>query len=599
MRLPSIDLVLASAARTAARFPLVLATALVATVAAIAAIQSGTHPEMERLVATAALGLPLFFATTILAERSGSSVPVKWLAPLAGVAALVAFWALWNDWSSPIQALHLAQLAIAFHLLASLAPYMGRRGTGGFWQYNRILLLRFITAGIYSAVLFAGLAIALLAMNKLFGMHVPERSYAHLWLVIAFIFQSWFFLAGVPEDFAALERLSDYPAGLRVFTQYVLVPLVALYLTILTIYFAKVLLTRQWPNGWIGYLVSSVAGAGILSWLLVYPLEDDRDYAWVKTFTRGFYVALMPAIVMLWLAIYKRVAAYGVTEPRYFLIVLSVWLGGIAVWYTVTRSRNIKVIPASLCALALLTLAGPTGAYAVSRASQVGRLESILARNGLLENGRLRTGQRDVPLRDRREISGSLRYLLETHGASAFGAWLPDSIRRTLVDVPPKYGSEDEARKLMSALGLEYVARGTSDADTTSESFGFSSQHSRDAIGIAGYAYVLRLPYWNAGDSLKVGSDYMLRLSADSTSLQLSRGTSVALTIPLQAAVDSASAFRRTHGNAQVPPGTMRVEAGNGDVSALVYLTQLTGFRHAGGARVISLAGEIFLRFSR
>src|ERR1019366_1190611 len=123
-------------------------------------------------------------------------------------------------------------------------------------------------------------------------------------------------------------------------------------------------------------------------WLLVRPLEERAEYAWVKTFTKGFYIVLMPAIVMLWLATWKRVAQYGITEPRYFLVVLSLWLAGIALYFTFSRSRSIKLIPASLCAVALLTFAGPTGAFTVSRASQVNRLRNLFKRNELLPNGK-------------------------------------------------------------------------------------------------------------------------------------------------------------------------------------------------------------------
>lgn len=70
---------------------------------------------------------------------------------------------------------------------------------------------------------------------------------------------------------------------------------------------------------WSGWLVSSVAVIGLLSWLLIHPLEEREEYAWVKTYTRGFYIALLRAVVMLWLAIYKRVMEYGITKPRYFL----------------------------------------------------------------------------------------------------------------------------------------------------------------------------------------------------------------------------------------------------------------------------------------
>lgn len=347
-------------------------------------------------------------------------------------------------------------------------------------------------------------------------------------------------------------------------------------------------------SGWIGWLVSSVPVIGLLSWLLIHPLEEREEYAWVKTYTRGFYIALLPAVVMLWLAIYKRVMEYGITKPRYFLIVLSVWLGGIAIWYTFTRSRNIKLIPASLCALALVTFAGPTGAYSVSRASQSGRLESILARSGLLANGNFQRGGA-ISIADRKEINSTLRYLLQTHGSGAIGAWLPDSSRKTLSAAPSQYASDDEARKMMSALGLAYLERGATGAN---EYFSVGTQSPRYVIENAGYAYAVRFSYWNVHDSLAVGDGYMLRLSADSTSLQLFRGASVALTIPLQATADRAAACHRTNGNITMPPGMMQIEAGKDSVSALVQLTEIAGMKRADGPRITSLAGELFLRLT-
>ncbi len=374
-----------------------------------------------------------------------------------------------------------------------------------------------------------------------------------------------------------------------------LVPIVALYLTILTLYLAKVVFTRQWPNGWIGYLVSSVAVIGLLSWLLIYPLEERDEYTWVKTFTRGFYVALMPAIVMLWLAIYKRVSEYGITEPRYFLIVLSVWIAGIAVWYTFTRSRNIKLIPASLCVLALVTFAGPTGAYAVSRASQARRLEGILTRNGLLEGGHLQRSGRTMSLEDHREISGTLRYLLESHGRGAIGAWLPDSVRNLLPASPQRFGGETETKTVMAALNVQYVE--ASALPRVGDYFNLITVSSHDAIAIDGYSYAVDLSYWNQRDSVKVGEEYVLRWSADSSALELTRNGQVALVIPLQAAADSGLAFRRTHGSgAPIPSETMRVEAGDGARAVLAYLTSLAGYRRLSGMKLIALSGQLFVR---
>ena len=117
----------------------------------------------------------------------------------------------------------------------------------------------------------SGAAIALAALDKLFGVDVPGTGYLRLWFTFGFVFNTWFFLGGVPRDFAALEASRDYPAGIKAFTQYVLLPIVAVYLVILTAYLVKVLPTWNWPSGWIGWLVSSVAAAGILSLRLVHP----------------------------------------------------------------------------------------------------------------------------------------------------------------------------------------------------------------------------------------------------------------------------------------------------------------------------------------
>lgn len=291
-----------------------LGAAALATGAALESTRLGSGPEASRLLLTATLGLPLFFALTVLAERYPPGGAQRWAIPGIGVVALAAFWAMWTGWSSPAQMLRYMQLSVAFHLFVAFAPYAGSSRPSGFWQYNRILFLRFLTADLYAVVLFAGLAIALAAVDKLFGVRVHSPNYLRLWIVIAFLFSTWFFLAGIPYELETLDERPDYPEGLRVFTQYVLVPIVVLYLTILTLYLAKVVFTRQWPNGWIGYLVSSVAVVGLLSWLLIYPLEDRDEYTWVKTFTRGFYIALMPAIVMLWLAILQarlRVRDHG------------------------------------------------------------------------------------------------------------------------------------------------------------------------------------------------------------------------------------------------------------------------------------------------
>jgi len=599
MRLPSIGVVVTAASAAARRFPLVLAAALVAAYAALGMIHnSGETSALTRLLTAATLGFPLLFAVTIVAERRARTAAARWGLLAVGVAVLVAFWTAWPGWSAPIQAMRYAQLSVAFHLMAAFLPYARYREPNGFWQYNRALFLRYLTASLYSGVLYAGLAVALLAVDKLLGVNVPGEGYARLWVVIAFVFNTWFFVGGVPRDFGALEARTDYPTGLRIFTQYILVPIVAIYLLILTLYLGKVLITRQWPSGWIGYLVSSVATVGILSWLLVHPLEEKPEYAWVKTFTRGFYIVLMPSIVMLWLAIWKRVEQYGITERRYFLIVLSIWLAAIALYYTIARSRSIKVIPATLSAVALLTFAGPWGAYTVSRASQLSRLRGVLERNAMLVNGTLQAPARDVSFADRRELSGGFRYLLETHGDGAIAAWLSDSQTRRFAIRSTKSArgiGEQHARAIMTSLHLEYVPSWEGEGKG-GEYFSYYAAATQEPIAIAGYTHALRISLYTVNDSLKITDATFLRVGSDSLSLLVDRNGAVLLELPLRGVVDSAAAYRRRAPNQAVPAALLRAEAHSAGAGALAVFTQLSGRLRQDAPRITSFDGELFLQ---
>ncbi|MCG8467905.1 MAG: DUF4153 domain-containing protein, partial [Gemmatimonadetes bacterium] len=282
MKLPSIESLVAGAARTARRFPAALLCAVTAATAANVALDAtGNEDEWVRLVLTALMGLPLFTTLTYLCERRDWSAGVRWGVRLAGFVGLALFWWGWGSWSEMNQVHRFFHLAAALHLAAASVAYIGVREPHGFWQFNRELFLRFLIGGIFSAVLFAGLSIALLGIDNLLGIDVDEETYVRLWFVVAMVFQTWFFLAGVPDDFAELEARRDYPRGLKVFSQYVLLPLVSIYLVILTLYLGRVLITRTWPSGWIGDLVSALAALGILSLLLSHPERERADQPWL------------------------------------------------------------------------------------------------------------------------------------------------------------------------------------------------------------------------------------------------------------------------------------------------------------------------------
>ena len=133
---------------------------------------------------------------------------------------------------------------------------------------------------------------------------------------------------------------------------------------------------------------------------------------------------------MLFLSVWRRVAEYGVTESRYYGVLAAVWLAGVCVYFLVSKAKSIKAISVSLCIAAFLSAFGPWGALAVSEQSQMGRLESLLKKNGILSDGKVVKATKAVSPEDQGSISQIVKYLHERHGLRPFKRWFIEDLSK-------------------------------------------------------------------------------------------------------------------------------------------------------------------------
>ncbi len=426
MKLPSLDHLIASAVSVLRRFPEVVICAVVAGCAAVTAVGEETIGFAARLAFTSTLGLPLFITLTLVSERREWASRLRWVAAALGAALLVFVYYRLRPWDNEALGQRWGHLVLTFHLAVSVVPYLGFTASHGFWQYNRVLFFRFLLATLYSLVLFVGLSLALVAVDNLLGVEVPDLHYPRLFFLIAFFFHPVHFLAGVPADFEELERSRYYPGALRVLCQFVMLPLVAVYVTILMLYLGRIVVTGTWPSGWTGYLVSCLAVAGIFSLLVAYPERIGGKKAWIDRYALAFWIAIVPASVMALLALWQRIEQYGMTERRYLLGVLAVWLGAMALHRVLTRSRDIKAIPMTLTIIGVVTFVGPWSAYAAAERSQAARVEEILAAHGGLVEGRVGAEAVEIPYDEWEQVEEAVGYLIDNHGTGAVEGWIGD-----------------------------------------------------------------------------------------------------------------------------------------------------------------------------
>lgn len=513
MRFPSIDVLAARARDVLRRYPWTLFAAIAAATAGIIGTADGADEDLwARIAVVAALGIPASIAVTLWRSAGGPGKespadPVRGgrsretVAQLVVIALLVLFGFAWPGPQEKHHAIRYLQLSAALHLAVAFVPYLGAPESVGFWQYNRRLFLGFLRAAVFSAVLFIGLAIALAALDKLFGVDVEPESYFRIWIVVALVVNTWIFLAAVPEDLEGLAGDSEYPKALKIFSQYILTPLAFTYLLILLAYLVKIVAGAEWPSGWIGWLVTSVAVTGLLGFLLVHPLRVDPEEDWIRVYARWLFIGLIPAALMLLTAFWKRILPYGLTELRTLGFVLGLWLLGIAILFTVRRSASIRVIPISLSIILLLMLYGPISLTNLSLRSQANRFERLETTSG-------------ESAEDAREASAALRFLIdhdaEEEIAEAVGEELPplglDSLRR--------YGEsrDSTAARIMALAGGTYVPEYLRGGEN---GWFHVNADQTIATSVAGYDWMVTV--WSSDTTSRVAGSDTIQVIRDTT----------------------------------------------------------------------------------
>ena len=369
------------------------------------------------------MGISLFFAlhTVSRYRKLSRAVTGGILALGIGVLYLIGyhFDYMMSMAREETMVLEVVGYALASHLLVAFLPFFRKNTLNGFWQYNKSLFLRAFTTILYTGVLFAGLSGAIAAIQELFDVEFTAKIFAYLWFVMAFPVSALIFCAGVPlaDDIDALESSSDLPSGLRLFVQFVLLPLVVVYLCILYAYMGKIILSWTLPQGWVTILIMVFSVVGMLAMLLVHPFQQLTEHAWIKVITKNYYRSLLPLLVLQYVAIFTRISDYGFTSARWAVVAITAWLTFITVYKVFFKGKNIILIPYTLCAVAILFLIGPLSHKSISVWSQTAKINRLVKTLNLIDaKGKLKVYEANATTDSLMgEIYSATRYLNRNH----------------------------------------------------------------------------------------------------------------------------------------------------------------------------------------
>ncbi len=457
MKFPSLSISLLKDAfiQSARRFPMALFFSFGFAFIAIYLIEMseiGSHPSLQRLMFSLATGLPLFTGLQLIAENYIQNKLRKYGLYVAGLLFLVLiyiFIAPDFDGKHLQRPIRFFSFFLMSHLLISLAAYFKNKNLNDFWEFNKELLISWCIGAFYAMVIYTGLTFALLAVDNLFDVQLKPERYAQIFILMYAVFHPVYLLSNFPKTLYPEGQTGNYTSAIKNLVFYILIPLTFLYFFILYAYGLKIVISWELPKGWVSSLVLGFSGIGMITYLLNFqlPLRDGNKLSIL--FKKYFFIILAPLVLLLFAAIFRRLSDYGFTPPRYFVFITGIWLFLVCLYFLISKSDNIRWIPASLIFFLLLGTLSPFDAFQVSSRSQLNRLISLFEKNQMLQEGKIISKPDSLSLEDKESAISSINTLSELGDLQKLSNLLVQPIQ---VDTIVHYNA---AAFISSKIGLE------------------------------------------------------------------------------------------------------------------------------------------------
>ena len=105
-------------------------------------------------------------------------------------------------------------------------------------------------------------------------------------------------------------------------------------------YSLKIVINWNLPKGWVSYLVIALSFLGFIVLILINPIQKSIDSRTINKFHPWFYYLLLPLIALLFVAIFRRINEYGITENRYFVFMLACWILAMTLYILFSKRKK-------------------------------------------------------------------------------------------------------------------------------------------------------------------------------------------------------------------------------------------------------------------
>ena len=359
-----------------------------------------------------------------------------------------------------------------------------------FWNYSHKVFVSSSIALSFALALMIGLYLPIIFIDVVSSANVEHVFFPYIASFCFFFLYPLFTICYFPTKEELQDNSLNFSRLSKIFTQYLLLPLVALYFFILYFYLIYIILSWELPQGMVTYMVTTSMFFYLLVLLFSYPAYiegESRIFSFVARFGALF---ALPLVVLMTVGIGYRISQYGLTINRCYVLALNIWFYAVLIFLFVTKARKIKWIPISFAVAFLLVSVGPWSMSSITFRHLSRNIVAVCEKENLFEDGTLVAERlldykkKGLPLSD---DAGRIEGV-----TSIFSQY--EYIHR-------HYGEKD-AQKIFSRNGRENLAilgqvTGNSYESDTEEKYEYYSlRNTVKEFDITGYQYFAKGHQW-------------------------------------------------------------------------------------------------------
>ena len=320
---------------------------------------------------------PMLFIFVYL-SRPYSWYRFSWIVPLVALAII----GMTND-SAAFYLTSPKFWGANFIALLVLLGFPFEKNNQGFTYRNFTNLFHLGLATAVWLLVFGLVAAILFTITTLFNVEFSYSFYSHFYTSLGIFTQPLFFLVFQQRQAKSEMTLNRI---FEILVNFVLAPALMIFTVLLYAYVVQIIFEGVLPKG----MLANITLPYLLGGLGVYALRSICAKARWETFFKFYPYLAIVSIVLLWLAIDRRISAYAWTEPRIYLVALATAITIAYAILIVPKARQYRLI-SGVVMVAIFAMTWVVKPQEIAYQSQTARFEQLLKKLNLSDDsGKIR-----------------------------------------------------------------------------------------------------------------------------------------------------------------------------------------------------------------